>query len=73
MKNEPAFPTKVVIEGNLEGAVLQFEGLTKRELFSLLALHAVVTDGHDRGTTQEYVSEAVGIADALLKALEEGK
>ncbi len=87
MKNEPAFPTvksesdpaydNGTLDGRRVSAVWSEGGLTKRELFAVMALQGLASNGDamqamaKKGILEwDIVADAVRMADSLLAELE---
>lgn len=65
MKNEPTNPITRIVNGY---PILEYIGLTKRELFAAMAMQGILSkDGY---FFSEVAGHAVGIADDLIKELE---
>lgn len=73
MKNDnlPIHPLKADLG---QGKTMHYFGLTKREYFAGLAMQGVLASSQPyeaRMTLEQVASEAIGVADALLKQLEQ--
>ena len=67
MKNSdtPAMP--IELDGNGQYAPVAYTGLTKREMFAMHFVSALITNGN---TYNGFIDDAILYADALLKELD---
>lgn len=69
--NHPAFPFPPPSSNT--GPEESYHGLSKRELFAVMAMQGLLSDPEVKGTAQKIAAGSVGYADALLAELAKEK
>ena len=61
---DPVFPTKV--REPVAGVVVDLPGIERRDLFAMVAMHALISNGSFRGEIDTAL-DAYGCADAMIE------